>query len=218
MSILLNWVLFPFSNIWVPLVGSVSIGVKPVYIIFGGVGTPPTLHRGVEPTVCLSYGIFRNPHAYGRGLQFGILGASQGRERWTFPVHPGGCIFLSLDFSARWHEYHWCLFYWIFISRIFRSYCILLHYFRYNIVVFLWLKATAQASRFYWGSSPRHAHEFPVLEDSTFWLYCCFYCYDIIFWFHLCVSKQENPLVFFVVGFCWWFLGKLVPLLISRTP
>ena len=47
LNIILNCLLFLFSNVWVPLVGEVHVGVKPVRMIHGGVGTPPVLHRGV---------------------------------------------------------------------------------------------------------------------------------------------------------------------------
>ena len=73
--------LLPFYNVRVPIVGAVSIGVKPVRVIFGGVGTPPELHMGVEPTFYLYYGLFSNTHAYGRGLPVSIIGASQVGER-----------------------------------------------------------------------------------------------------------------------------------------
>ena len=118
LSILLNGLIWPFSNVQVPLIGAVSVGVKPVRIIFGVVGTPPEIHRGVETICWLSYGIFNHTHAYGHGIPVGIISASQGGERWTFLVHPGGCIFWSLNLSTWCHKSQWCLFYWIFISRL----------------------------------------------------------------------------------------------------
>ena len=77
-SILFNLMLCLFGNVRVPLVGAVSVGVKPASMISGGVDTPPALHRGVEPTCCLSYGLFSHTHLHARGLPVGILGASQG--------------------------------------------------------------------------------------------------------------------------------------------
>ena len=69
------------------------LGEEPVRIIYGGVCAPTALQRGAETTFCLSYGLFRHTHEYGRIIPHGIVGASQGGEWWTFLVHPGGCIF-----------------------------------------------------------------------------------------------------------------------------
>ena len=63
-------------------------------------------------------------------------------------------------------------------------------FFRHHRVVFLRLKYTAQASRFYWWCFPRHAHECPVMEASAFWLYCFFYWSDILLWSHFDISDQ----------------------------
>ena len=90
-------------------------------MISGGVGAPPELHRGVERTCCLSYGLLGHTRVHGRGLPFGILIDSQGGEKRNFPVHPGGCIFWSLNLFTQCHESHWCLFSWIFISCFRRS-------------------------------------------------------------------------------------------------
>ena len=119
--ILLNWLLLPFSNIQVPLVGTFSVGVKPARMIYAGVGTALALQRGVEPTCWIPYGLFSHNHLHGRGFSVDILGSSQGGERWTFPFHPGECIFWSLNFSTWCHEFHWCLLPCIFISRFCRS-------------------------------------------------------------------------------------------------
>ena len=119
--ILFNWLLLPFRNVRVLLVGAISVGVKPVRVISGGVVTPPELHRGVEPTCCLSYGLLGHTRVHGRGLPFGILIDSQGGEKRNFPVHPGGCIFWYLNLFTQCHESHWCLFSWIFISCFRRS-------------------------------------------------------------------------------------------------
>ena len=73
----------------------------------------------------------------------------------------------------------------------------------YHRVFFLILKDTAQTSRFNLEAPPRHAHECTVMEASTCWLLCYFYCSGIIFCFHCYVSDQEKPLVSLVVGFCW---------------
>ena len=81
MIILLNQIISPLRNVQVPLVGEVSVGVEPVRMISGGVGSPPTLHRGIYTTCCIYYGLFRDTHAYGRSLTPGIVGASQGWER-----------------------------------------------------------------------------------------------------------------------------------------
>ena len=78
--ILLNGLLFLFRNIRVPLVGAVSVGVKPVRMISGGFGSPPALYRGVEPTCCIYYGLFSHNHAYGRSIPLCIVGASWGGE------------------------------------------------------------------------------------------------------------------------------------------
>ena len=119
-SILLDWLFYPFSNARIPLVGAFSIVVKPVCIISGGFGAPPEIQRGIKPTCGISYGLFSHTHVHDRGLPVGIFGSSQRGERWTFLVHPGGCIFWSLHLFFWWHESHWCLFPWIFISSFFR--------------------------------------------------------------------------------------------------
>ena len=69
-----------FRNVRIPLVGEVSVGMKPVRMIFGGVGTPLALHRGVEPIYCLSYVLFSHTNVNGLVLPVGILGASEGEE------------------------------------------------------------------------------------------------------------------------------------------
>ena len=48
--ILFDGLFYLFSNVQVPLVMEVFVGVKPVPMISGEVGAPPGLHRGVEPT------------------------------------------------------------------------------------------------------------------------------------------------------------------------
>ena len=77
---ILNRLLRLFSNVQIPLIGEAYIGVKYVHMIFELVDTPPALHRGVEPTCCLSYGLFRHTHVQGDGLPVGILGTSQEDE------------------------------------------------------------------------------------------------------------------------------------------
>ena len=119
--ILLNWLLLPFSNIQVPLVGTFSVGVKPARMIYAGVGTALALQRGVEPTCWIPYGLFSHNHLHGRGILVGIIIISEVGERWTFPVHPGGGIFWSLNFSTWFHESHSCLISWIFAIRFCRS-------------------------------------------------------------------------------------------------
>ena len=119
--ILLNWLLFPFSNFRVPLVQVVYIGVKPVRIISGGVGTPPAIHRGVEPICWISYGLFSHTNVHGCSPPIGILGVSKGLKSWKFTVHPGRCNFWSLIASTQCHKSHGCLFSWIFISCFCRS-------------------------------------------------------------------------------------------------
>ena len=69
------------SNVRFRLVGSVYVCVEPVRIVYGGIGTPPALKRGVEPTCCLSCGLFIHTHAYGRSLTPIIVSASQGGIR-----------------------------------------------------------------------------------------------------------------------------------------
>ena len=81
MCILLNFLLCLFSNVRVPLVDEFPVGMKHFLMLFGGVGTPPALHRGVENICCLSYDLFRHTRSYGRDIPVGILGASQGGER-----------------------------------------------------------------------------------------------------------------------------------------
>ena len=76
--ILLNWPLWLFRKVHVPLVWAVSVGVKPVRMIHGGVGTPPELHRGVEPNCCLSYSLFSHTNEYGWSLPPSIVDASRG--------------------------------------------------------------------------------------------------------------------------------------------
>ena len=41
LSILLNWMIFLLRNVQVPLVGAVSVGVKPARMVSRGVGAPP---------------------------------------------------------------------------------------------------------------------------------------------------------------------------------
>ena len=121
LSILLNRLICLFRNVWFPLVGAVYVGVKPIHMIFGGVGIPPALHRGVEPTCCLSYGLFSHTHMHGHGIPVCILGASQGGERWMFPVYPRGYNLWYQNLFTWCHESHWCLLSWIFIICFCRS-------------------------------------------------------------------------------------------------
>ena len=74
LRILFNWLLCLSSNVRVPLVGEVSVGVKPVQMIHGGVGAHPALHRGVEPTCCIYYGLFSHTNSY--GLRCGAVSSS----------------------------------------------------------------------------------------------------------------------------------------------
>ena len=63
-----------------------------------GFGTPPELHRGVEPTCCLYYGIFSHTHVHGYGLPVGILSASQGGKKMNISGPSRGMYFLIPEF------------------------------------------------------------------------------------------------------------------------
>ena len=60
-------------NLWVGLVGTVPGCVEPVYMVSGGVSTPPSLKRFVDSTCFLSYGLFSHTHSHDHGIPFGIL-------------------------------------------------------------------------------------------------------------------------------------------------
>ena len=76
---------------------------------------------------------------------------------------------------------------------------------------FLRLKATTQASHFYWEVSPNHPHEFPRMTASVHWLHFRFYCYDIIFCFHWRIYDQKELMVSLEICFSWWPWGDMEP-------
>ena len=59
-----------------------------------------------------------------------------------------------------------------------------LYWFRWHRVAFLRLKDTAQNRHFCQVVSPKQTHERPRIATSVCWLHCCFYCFDLLFWFH----------------------------------
>ena len=77
---ILNWLLYLLINVRGPLVGGVSVGVKPVHMISGGIGATPSLQRGVDPTYCLYYFLFVLTPEYSHSILSRIVGARQGEE------------------------------------------------------------------------------------------------------------------------------------------
>ena len=50
-----------------------SIGAEPSRMVSKRVGASPALHMGVDPTYCLSRGLFGHTHTHDRGLLVGSI-------------------------------------------------------------------------------------------------------------------------------------------------
>ena len=64
-----------------------------------------------------------------------------------------------------------------------------------------WLKYAIHDIHLYWESPTEYSYECPGMMTATFWMNCRFYCYDIILFFHRCVSDQNKPMVSLAIGF-----------------
>ena len=60
-------------HIWVRIDGSVPVGVGPDRMVYGVVSVYPALQWGVEPTCCISYGLYGHTHIHGGCLPVGII-------------------------------------------------------------------------------------------------------------------------------------------------
>ena len=60
-------------HIWVHLVGAVTISVEPIGMVSSGISALPALQRGVDPTCCLSFGVFIHNHVHGGGLPVSVI-------------------------------------------------------------------------------------------------------------------------------------------------
>ena len=69
-----------FRKAWVLLVWEVTVGVELVHMVSGGVSPPSMIHRGIDITCCLPYGLLRHTYTHGRGLTVSILRVSQAKK------------------------------------------------------------------------------------------------------------------------------------------
>ena len=67
----------------------------------GEFGAPPTLKRGIDPTCCLSYGLFVYTKTHSRGLPVVIIWVSWSGKWRLFMIHPVRMVII-IKFSS------WC--------------------------------------------------------------------------------------------------------------
>ena len=115
LGMLLNWPPQMLRSVRVHIVGSVTVRVSPVCMVYLVVSTPPALKMGIDPTCCISYVLFRHTHVHVRGLPFGILLASWAGKWRVFLIQPVISIYGFTKFSPWCHESHRCLLLFIFI-------------------------------------------------------------------------------------------------------
>ena len=120
LCILLNELLFTFRNVWVHLVWKVTVGVEPVFMVSGWVGSPPTLQRGIDTTYCLYCGIFGHISTHVCGIPVDIIWVSQSGKWRMFLILPVRRIYIMKIFSWE-HEHHLYLLLWLFVSCFWRS-------------------------------------------------------------------------------------------------
>ena len=151
LGVLLNWLRCAFCFVWLHLVGAVTVGVEPVNMVSGRVRAPLALQRGVYPTCCLYYGLFRHNNTHGCGLPFGILWENWDGKWRLFMIQPVRIISSFMQLSHWGHEPHCRMFPFIFIIFFWITQRILLQWLLYNRFFKLSLESNYQFHHLYWG-------------------------------------------------------------------